>query len=148
MSNLAKNRQRDPIGDLGMNAEFFADFAKAAKLFELETPGMRMNLVGKDEAIEVLLDGKPNFYALFMPMTRRTSSLSFWALLRGSQNRPSQNLSPSPRRWSNRPRRHAPKPKGPQQHLERPAQTAFRPRLPVSRHGAQFEHVSNLIHTL
>jgi hypothetical protein len=43
------------------------DFAKAAKLMESGTPIVQMNLIGKEQAIEVRLYSLPQFYGLVMP---------------------------------------------------------------------------------
>ena len=58
---------REPINDLGLNAEYVGDFAKAAALLESKTTIVQMNLVGKDSCIEVKINDKPNFYGLVMP---------------------------------------------------------------------------------
>jgi len=63
----AKKAQRMPINDLGLNAEMIGDFAKAAKIMESETPIVQMNLIGKEQAIEVRLPSLPEFYGIIMP---------------------------------------------------------------------------------
>jgi DNA polymerase III sliding clamp (beta) subunit (PCNA family) len=63
----AKNAPRKPINDLGINADFMADFSKAAKMLEATSPVLQMNLIGKNEAIEVRMSMVPNFYGLIMP---------------------------------------------------------------------------------
>lgn len=62
----AKNRKREPITDIGLNAEYVGDFAKAAKALGAESPLIQMNLVGKEAQVEVKLMGLPNFYGLVM----------------------------------------------------------------------------------
>ncbi len=62
----AKSKKRDPITDIGLNAEMIGDFAKAAKLLEAPTPIVQMNLVGKEQQIEVKIIGRANFYGLVM----------------------------------------------------------------------------------
>ena len=63
-----KRAERQPVSQLGMNAEYVGDFAKAAKIFERDMPQVQMSLVGKDSAIEIAIPGVPNFYGLFMPV--------------------------------------------------------------------------------
>lgn len=63
----AKTEKRQPINDLGLNAEFIGDFSKVSKIMGSETPVIQMNLVGKDRAIEVRLSAIPTFYAMIMP---------------------------------------------------------------------------------
>lgn len=60
---LAKKAKRDPISEIGLNAEFIGDFAKAAKLLEAPSPLVQMNLVGKEAQVEVKI-GASNFYGL------------------------------------------------------------------------------------
>ncbi len=62
----AKSKKREPITDLGVNAEFIGDFARAAKLLGAESPIVQMNLVGKEQSIEVKLAGINSFYGLLM----------------------------------------------------------------------------------
>jgi hypothetical protein len=62
----SKRAIRQPVSEIGLNADFVGDFAKAAKTLECETPIVQMSLVGKDSAIEVKLIGRPNFYGLVM----------------------------------------------------------------------------------
>lgn len=64
----AKSLPREPLSQLGLNAEYVADFAKAAKLLECDSPQLAMSLVGKEAAVEVKLCGNPNFYGLIMPV--------------------------------------------------------------------------------
>lgn len=54
------------ISDLAVNSEFVADFAAAAKLLGQETPIVQMNLVGKEQQIELRISGCPQFYGLLM----------------------------------------------------------------------------------
>lgn len=61
-----KNLPRTQISDLGINAEFVGDFAKAAKIFELN-PVIQINLIAKESALEVKLSGADYFYGLIMP---------------------------------------------------------------------------------
>ena len=63
----AKKAERKPLNDLGLNAEYIGDFAKAAKIMEADTPIVQMNLIGKESAIEVRLYSLPQFYGLIMP---------------------------------------------------------------------------------
>lgn len=63
----ARKARREPINDLGLNAEFVGDFAKAAKLLEASSPLIQMNLVGKEQALEVKINALPHFYGLVMP---------------------------------------------------------------------------------
>lgn len=62
----AKRQKRQPITDIALNAEFIGDFAKAAKLLEAESPLVQMNLVGKEQQVEVKIKGLSNFYGLVM----------------------------------------------------------------------------------
>lgn len=62
----AKSKKREAITDLGVNAEFIGDFARAAKVLGAESPIVQMNLVGKEQSVEVKLAGIPNFYGLLM----------------------------------------------------------------------------------
>lgn len=55
------------ITDLGLNAEFVGDFAKAAKILESRTNIVQMSLVGKESQVEVKIVGPDNFYGLIMP---------------------------------------------------------------------------------
>ncbi len=57
---------REPITDLGLNAEVVGDFARAAKLLECGNPVIQMNLVGKDRQVEVKIPQVPYFYGLVM----------------------------------------------------------------------------------
>ena len=61
-----KKLPRTGLKDLGINADFVGDFAKAAKVLEAETPVIQMNLAG-GEAIEVIIPSVDTFYALIMP---------------------------------------------------------------------------------
>jgi len=58
--------KRIPITDMAVNAELVGDFAKAAKLLDAAAPVVQMNLVGKEQQIEVKLSGVDNFYGLLM----------------------------------------------------------------------------------
>lgn len=58
---------REPMNDLGLNAEYIGDFAKAAALLESKATIVQMNLVGKEKCIEVKINDRPNFYGLVMP---------------------------------------------------------------------------------
>lgn len=62
----SKKLERTQITDLGINAEFVGDFAKAAKIFELN-PVIQINLIAKESALEVKLSGADYFYGLIMP---------------------------------------------------------------------------------
>lgn len=62
----SKRIARKPVSEIGLNAEFVADYAKAAKVLECETPIVQMALVGKESAIEIKLAGHPSFYGLVM----------------------------------------------------------------------------------
>jgi hypothetical protein len=61
-----RNQIREGITDLGVNAEFVGDFAKAAKLLEVKDNVIQMNLVGKEQQVEVKIMRAPNFYGLIM----------------------------------------------------------------------------------
>lgn len=63
----SKKAEREPIHNLGINAESIGDFAKAAKLMESENPIIQMHLVGKEKAIEVRICSLPTFYGIIMP---------------------------------------------------------------------------------
>ena len=62
----SKKLERTQITDLGINAEFVGDFAKAAKIFDLN-PVIQINLIAKESALEVKLAGASYFYGLIMP---------------------------------------------------------------------------------
>jgi len=62
----SKKLERTQISDLGINAEFVGDFAKAAKIFDLN-PVIQINLIAKESALEVKLSGASYFYGLIMP---------------------------------------------------------------------------------
>lgn len=64
----SRRQPREPVAQLGMNAAYVGDFAKAAKLFNRDLPQIQMALVGKDQVIEIVIPGVPNFYGLFMPV--------------------------------------------------------------------------------
>lgn len=57
-----------PVNEIGFSGEYLADFNKAAKLLDCETPMLRMNLFDKDSTVEIHLVGKPCFYGLLMPI--------------------------------------------------------------------------------
>ena len=59
--------ERSPMKELGLNAAYMADFAKAGKFLGVETPCVRMNLISDDSALEVHITGKSNFYGIIMP---------------------------------------------------------------------------------
>lgn len=61
-----KLKEREPISEIGLNAESVGDFAKAAKIMEAESPIVQMNLVGKEAQVEVKIKGLPTFYGLIM----------------------------------------------------------------------------------
>lgn len=61
-----KLKEREPISEIGLNAEFVGDFAKAAKIMEAESPIIQMNLVGKEAQVEVKIKSLPTFYGLVM----------------------------------------------------------------------------------
>jgi len=61
----SKSKQREPISDIGLNAELVGDFAKAAKVMEC-LPVVQMNLVGKEQCVEVRLTACAQFYGLVM----------------------------------------------------------------------------------
>ena len=73
------NQVRRPVSDLGINAKYIGDFAKAAELLESGSPAIQMRLVvsEKDDedadvsAIEVKMPGFDNFYGLLMPCKRQ-----------------------------------------------------------------------------
>ena len=62
----AKKAARAAITDMALNAEYIGDFAKAAKLMGSDTAQVQMNLVGKEQQVEVALARLPNFYGLVM----------------------------------------------------------------------------------
>lgn len=62
----AKDDARQPISEIGLNAEFIGDFAKAAKILGAESPVVQMNLVGPDSCVEVHINGMNNFYGIVM----------------------------------------------------------------------------------
>lgn len=61
-----KNQKRQPIAEVGMNAELVGDYAKAVKLLEATSSIVQMNLVGKEQQIEIRIPAVPNFYGLLM----------------------------------------------------------------------------------
>jgi len=63
----AKEDTRQPISEIGLNAGFIGDFAKAAKILGPEIPVVQMNLVGPDSCVEVHINGVSNFYGIVMP---------------------------------------------------------------------------------
>jgi len=63
----AKKAIRQPMNDVGLNAEFIGDFAKAAKLLEAKSGIVQMNLIGEDKGIEIKINQLENFYGLVMP---------------------------------------------------------------------------------
>jgi len=63
-----KGQKRDPISELGLNASYVADYAKAAKVLEASSPHIQMNLVGADHQVEIKLPAVPNFYGLIMQL--------------------------------------------------------------------------------
>jgi hypothetical protein len=62
----SKKLERTQVSDLGINAEFVGDFAKAAKIFDLN-PIIQINLIAKESALEVKLSCADYFYGLIMP---------------------------------------------------------------------------------
>ncbi len=52
--------------ELGLNAEYIGDFAKAAKILEASSPAVQMDIVGREGAVQVQLSGLRNFYGLIM----------------------------------------------------------------------------------
>lgn len=52
--------------EMALNAEFVADFAKAAKILEATSPAIQMDIVGREGAVQVHLSGLRHFYALIM----------------------------------------------------------------------------------
>ena len=63
----ARKAKREPMNDLGLNAEFIGDFAKAAKLMEAKNNIIQMNLLGEGKGVEVKINTLDNFYGLVMP---------------------------------------------------------------------------------
>lgn len=61
-----KNQKRQPISEVGMNAELVGDYAKAVKVLEANSSIVQMNLVGKEQQIEIRIPSAPNFYGLLM----------------------------------------------------------------------------------
>lgn len=61
-----KNQKREPIAEVGMNAELVGDYAKAVKMLEASSSIVQMNLVGKEQQIEIRIPSVPNFYGLLM----------------------------------------------------------------------------------
>lgn len=61
-----KNQKREPLSEVGLNSEFIGDYAKAVKVLEADSTLIQMNLVGKEQQIEVKIPAVPNFYGLVM----------------------------------------------------------------------------------
>lgn len=61
------NGDRVGVSDLGLNAELVGDYAKVAKLFDLDSPLIQMRMVAKDKAIDVRISNLPSFYGVIMP---------------------------------------------------------------------------------
>jgi hypothetical protein len=55
-----------PVSQLGLNPQYVTDFAKAAK-FLGKSSVLQMNMFAEDKAIEVRMEGLPNFYGIIMP---------------------------------------------------------------------------------
>lgn len=62
-----KNMVREPVNNLGLNAAFLGDFAKAAKIMGLDISIVQMHLVGQDKAVEVKIGSLENVYGIVMP---------------------------------------------------------------------------------
>lgn len=62
----AKSARREPVNEVGLNAEMIGDFAKAAKFMEASSPTVQMHMAGKEGAVEVKLAGLPEVYGLIM----------------------------------------------------------------------------------
>jgi hypothetical protein len=62
--------EKSPIPVLGLNANYIGDFSKVAKVLGVD-PMIRCNIFKQDSAIEVLVQGKENFYAVVMPTKPR-----------------------------------------------------------------------------
>jgi hypothetical protein len=58
---------REPVNELGLNAEFMGDFAKAAKLLGKDFPIVQMHMVGPDKAVEVKISQLDGVYGMIMP---------------------------------------------------------------------------------
>lgn len=56
------------LPEIGMNADYVADYAKAAKFLGAAIPSLRINLFDADSVMEVQIDSKPEFYSVLMPM--------------------------------------------------------------------------------
>jgi len=59
-----KNQKRQPIPEVSLNAELVGDYAKLVKILEASSPVFQMNLVGKEQQIEIKIPAVPNFYGL------------------------------------------------------------------------------------
>jgi hypothetical protein len=56
-----------PVSQLGLNPQYVTDFAKAAKFLGKSESALQMNVFAEDKAIEVRMEGLPNFYGIIMP---------------------------------------------------------------------------------
>jgi hypothetical protein len=59
--------KKSSIPHIGVNAEFVGDFAKAAKFLDCDNPIIAVNLIGKEQALEVRIEVRPQFYGVLMP---------------------------------------------------------------------------------
>ncbi len=67
--NVIPTGVSEPVSELGINAEYMADYAKAAELIRPKySAAVRMNLFADGGAIEVHLEAAPNFYGVIMPL--------------------------------------------------------------------------------
>jgi DNA polymerase III sliding clamp (beta) subunit (PCNA family) len=62
----AKSQKRQPISEVALSAEFIGDYAKVVKILEATSAIIQMNLVGKEQQVEVKLPAVPNFYGIVM----------------------------------------------------------------------------------
>lgn len=62
-----RDTARVAVTEIGFNAEYLGDFAKAATLLGASDKLVNMNLVGKDSAVEVKMPSVGTFYGLVMP---------------------------------------------------------------------------------
>lgn len=60
-------KKSEQVSSMGMNAEYLADFVKAAKFLGVE-PNVMLYFTDRAGAFNVEIPNKPNFYALIMPL--------------------------------------------------------------------------------
>lgn len=59
-----------PVSDIGLNAEYVGDFAKASKLMTDEAPQISMGFTSEDGVVHVRLAGVAGFYGVIMPCAK------------------------------------------------------------------------------